>query len=147
MDDLAIGERRVVVRDLAQARGFRCGILGDELAIDAGIHGGNWAVLPQRNIAGAARRTRVTLSVSRFPTGHANIRDWLCAHGLERYADAFAANDVDLDVVPLARRHGSGTTGLSLGHRKRFRQAVATLTRPSPDVAEAGTPAGAPHSR
>jgi len=28
------------------------------------------------------------------------LRDWLRRHNFEQYADAFEANDIDLDILP-----------------------------------------------
>lgn len=48
------------------------------------------------------------------------IRQWLAAIHLERYAEAFEANDVDLDVLPLLSDVELAKLGVSLGHRKRI---------------------------
>src|SRR5262249_47838328 len=67
-----------------------------------------------------------------------DIRDWLGANGLERYAEIFVSNDIDLAVAPLLDDADLVKLGLSLGHRKRFLQAIAALraasmqTPPSP---------------
>ena len=29
-----------------------------------------------------------------------DLRDWLRSHKFEQYADAFEANDIDLDILP-----------------------------------------------
>ena len=48
------------------------------------------------------------------------IRQWLAAIQLERYAENFEANDVDLDVLPLLSDAELAWLGVSLGHRKRI---------------------------
>jgi class 3 adenylate cyclase/tetratricopeptide (TPR) repeat protein len=54
-----------------------------------------------------------------------DLRDWLRANNLEQYADAFEANDIDLDVVPDLDDHDLEQLGLSLGNRRRLLKAVA----------------------
>ncbi len=55
------------------------------------------------------------------------IGDWLETIGLGQYAEAFAANDVDLEVAPELNDDDLRELGLSLGHRKKFLKAVAAL--------------------
>jgi class 3 adenylate cyclase len=54
-----------------------------------------------------------------------DLRDWLRGHNLEQYADAFEANDIDLDILPDLDDHDLGQLGLSLGNRRRLLKAVA----------------------
>jgi class 3 adenylate cyclase/tetratricopeptide (TPR) repeat protein len=54
-----------------------------------------------------------------------DLRDWLRANNLEQYADAFEANDIDLDVLPALNDHDLGQLGLSLGNRRRILKAIA----------------------
>jgi class 3 adenylate cyclase/tetratricopeptide (TPR) repeat protein len=66
------------------------------------------------------------------------IRTWLERHGLGQYAEAFEANDVDLDVLPALSEADLEALGLSLGHRKRLLRALATV----PGVDPPGTASG-----
>ena len=34
-----------------------------------------------------------------------DLRDWLHENNLEQYADAFEANDIDLDILPDLNEH------------------------------------------
>src|SRR5689334_22391364 len=54
-----------------------------------------------------------------------DLRDWLRANNLEQYADAFEANDVDLDILPDLDDHDLEQLGLSLGNRRRLLKAIA----------------------
>src|SRR5665213_4009403 len=56
-----------------------------------------------------------------------DLRDWLRGHRLEQYADAFEANDIDLDVLPDLNEGDLEQLGLSLGNRRRLLKAVAGL--------------------
>lgn len=74
--------------------------------------------------------------------------------GLDRYAEIFAANDVDLDVLRDLNEGDLERLGLSLGHRKRLMRAVAELpampmTVPvtATEISDAGKPAAASAER
>ena len=54
-----------------------------------------------------------------------DVHTWLRALGLEQYSDAFAANDIDLRVLPHLTDADLRELGLSLGHRKILMAAVA----------------------
>src|SRR5215469_3483674 len=57
-----------------------------------------------------------------------NIADWLRGLGLERYAPAFVANDIDGETLPELTADdliGLGVT--SIGHRRRLLAAIAAL--------------------
>jgi class 3 adenylate cyclase/tetratricopeptide (TPR) repeat protein len=56
-----------------------------------------------------------------------DLRDWLRGHRLEQYADAFEANDIDLDVLPDLNEGDLEQLGLSLGNRRRLLKAIAGL--------------------
>jgi class 3 adenylate cyclase/tetratricopeptide (TPR) repeat protein len=59
------------------------------------------------------------------------IEDWLRDLGLERYAEAFQENDVDLEVLPNLTADDLRDLGVaSVGHRRRLLQAIASLQRP-----------------
>jgi class 3 adenylate cyclase/tetratricopeptide (TPR) repeat protein len=63
------------------------------------------------------------------------LRHWLRAHNLEQYAEAFEANDIDLDILPELNDRDLEQLGLSLGNRRRLLKAIAaragTETPPS----------------
>jgi class 3 adenylate cyclase len=54
-----------------------------------------------------------------------DLRDWLRRNNLEQYADAFEANDIDLDVLPELGERDLEQLGLSLGNRRRLMKAIA----------------------
>src|SRR3954452_6614526 len=54
-----------------------------------------------------------------------DLRDWLRGYNLEQYADAFEANDIDLDILLDLDDHDLEQLGLSLGNRRRLLKAVA----------------------
>ena len=55
------------------------------------------------------------------------LTDWLEAHGLARYAEPFAAQDIGLDVLPELTEADLKELGVaSLGDRKRLLKARAT---------------------
>ncbi len=49
-----------------------------------------------------------------------DIRKWLEQHGLERYADSFENNDIELDILPSLGEEDLRELGVSVGHRKRI---------------------------
>ena len=54
-----------------------------------------------------------------------DLRDWLRRHNFEQYADAFEANDIDLDVLSELSERDLEQLGLSLGNRRRLLKAIA----------------------
>ncbi len=56
------------------------------------------------------------------------IRDWLAKLDLGQYAEVFAGNDIDLEVLPLLTDVDLEKLGLSLGHRKRLLNAAAFIS-------------------
>src|SRR5688500_18359198 len=55
-------------------------------------------------------------------------RKWLGQLGLERYADAFEANDIDESVLPELNESDLVSLGItSLGHRKKLLAAISLL--------------------
>src|SRR3984957_5570918 len=54
-----------------------------------------------------------------------DLRDWLRRNKFEQYADAFEANDIDLDILPELSEHDLEQLGLSLGNRRRLLKAIA----------------------
>jgi predicted ATPase/class 3 adenylate cyclase len=71
----------------------------------------------------------------------ADLREWLERHGLGRYADTLAANDVDLDVARLLDDADLEKLGLSLGHRRLFLKAIAALPAAAPAADTPSAPA------
>jgi predicted ATPase/class 3 adenylate cyclase len=57
-----------------------------------------------------------------------DLRDWLRTNNLEQYADAFEADDIDLDILPELDDHDLEQLGLSLGNRRRLLKAMAART-------------------
>ena len=55
------------------------------------------------------------------------LSEWLRLAGLESYERAFSESGVNLDVVPDLSETDLKELGLSLGDRKRFLKAAATL--------------------
>jgi class 3 adenylate cyclase len=56
-----------------------------------------------------------------------DLRLWLEHVGLGQLADTFAANDIDLDLLPDLSDEDLKDLGLSLGHRRRLLRAIAQL--------------------
>jgi class 3 adenylate cyclase len=56
-----------------------------------------------------------------------SLSDWLHNLGLDRYAQLFADNDVDLDVLRILTEEDLHQLGVSFGHRKRILKAVAEI--------------------
>jgi class 3 adenylate cyclase/tetratricopeptide (TPR) repeat protein/energy-coupling factor transporter ATP-binding protein EcfA2 len=53
------------------------------------------------------------------------LRDWLHQNNFGQYADAFEANDIDLDILPDLNEHDLEQLGVSLGNRRRLLKAIA----------------------
>ena len=69
------------------------------------------------------------------------IAEWLAKIGLERYAAAFADNDIDVAVLPHLTDADLEKIGVSLGHRRKMLAAIAELggavpASPQPALAE-----------
>jgi class 3 adenylate cyclase/tetratricopeptide (TPR) repeat protein len=74
-----------------------------------------------------------------------DLRAWLRAHNLEQYADAFEANDVDLDILPELTEQDLAELGVSLGNRRRLIRAIAAhAADPARASNLAPTPAAGP---
>jgi class 3 adenylate cyclase/tetratricopeptide (TPR) repeat protein len=54
----------------------------------------------------------------------AQLREWLEARGLGRYADALLAQDIELDILPELTDADLAAAGLPVGARKRLLQAI-----------------------
>ncbi len=67
------------------------------------------------------------------------VRTWLAEIGLGQYADAFEANDVEMDLLNGVDDQMLKDIGVaSVGHRLRLRNAIAKLA-PTSDVKSNGT--------
>jgi class 3 adenylate cyclase len=53
------------------------------------------------------------------------FRDWLLRNKFEQYADAFEANDIDLDILSELSERDLEQPGVSLGNRRRLLKAIA----------------------
>ncbi len=73
-----------------------------------------------------------------------DLRDWLRSNKFEQYADAFEANDIDLDILPELRERDLEQLGLSLGNRRRLLKAIAEhgVAKSKPSDAEAAEASG-----
>ena len=78
-----------------------------------------------------------------------DVGRWLEGLGLGRYAEAFAAHDIDLDIVAELSEPDLERLGVSLGDRKRLLRAIAGLAGAAPAVAAPAPPpqAAAPARR
>src|SRR5712664_1279540 len=54
----------------------------------------------------------------------AQLREWLEARGLGRYADALLAQDIELDILPQLTDADLTAAGLPIGARKRLLEAI-----------------------
>jgi class 3 adenylate cyclase len=73
-----------------------------------------------------------------------DVADWLRGLGLGQYAPAFAANDIDDEVLPeLTAEDLSGLGITSIGHRRKLLAAIAALGREAPQPVTETTPAAA----
>jgi class 3 adenylate cyclase/tetratricopeptide (TPR) repeat protein/ABC-type transport system involved in cytochrome c biogenesis ATPase subunit len=63
-----------------------------------------------------------------------SLRDWLRRCNFEQYADAFEANDIDLDVLPELTESDLEKLGVSLGNRRRLLKAIAENAGPAAPV-------------
>jgi class 3 adenylate cyclase/tetratricopeptide (TPR) repeat protein len=63
-----------------------------------------------------------------------DLRDWLQAHNLAQYADAFEANDIGLDILPDLGDRDLEQLGLSLGNRRRLLKAIGARNTQAPRI-------------
>ena len=66
-----------------------------------------------------------------------DLRDWLRSIKFEQYADAFEANDIDLDILPELSERDLEQLGLSLGNRRRLLKAIAERGVAKPTLSDA----------
>src|ERR1700751_1296319 len=65
-----------------------------------------------------------------------DIADWLRRLGLEQYAPAFAANDIETEILPeLTAEDLAGLGVTSIGHRRKLLAAIAGLRAEASDSA------------
>ena len=55
------------------------------------------------------------------------IADWLKKLGMSEYAERFAENDIEIDILPELTDHDLERLGISLGHRRRILRAIREL--------------------
>src|SRR5215471_10437294 len=60
------------------------------------------------------------------------IADWLRKLGMSEYAERFAENDIEIDILPELTDHDLKGLGISLGHRRRILRAIRELGAPVP---------------
>jgi class 3 adenylate cyclase/predicted ATPase len=71
------------------------------------------------------------------------IADWLESLGMSEYAERFAENDIDVEVLRDLTDQDLKDIGVSLGHRRKMLRAIGELAvaaRPSPKPAPAAEP-------
>src|SRR5499433_3030988 len=79
---------------------------------------------------------------SRAEDHRMDVADWLRRLGLEQYAPAFAANDIDGEVLPeLTADDLIGLGVSSIGHRRKLLAAIAALRAEPPTVARSAASA------
>ena len=74
-----------------------------------------------------------------------DVRAWLEGHDLGQYAEVFASNDIDAEVLCTLTADDLKELGIaSLGHRKKLLAAIAGLDAPAPkrQPALSAAPAG-----
>ena len=74
-----------------------------------------------------------------------DLQHWLEKIGLAQYADLFAENDIDWEILPELTEHDLEKLGVSLGHRKKLIKAIQaacnSLQAPNRSVDPRSTPA------
>jgi class 3 adenylate cyclase/tetratricopeptide (TPR) repeat protein len=76
-----------------------------------------------------------------------DVAKWLNGLGMGQYADAFAENDVDFDVLSEITDEDLKSLGVSLGHRKKILRGIRELSPPeAPRMPEAPTQRSEPGS-
>ena len=66
-----------------------------------------------------------------------DIEQWLQQHGLDKYTDVFADNDVGFDVLPHLTEEHLKELGVSLGDRLRLLKALGALDSTDADISQA----------
>jgi class 3 adenylate cyclase/energy-coupling factor transporter ATP-binding protein EcfA2 len=62
----------------------------------------------------------------------ADLADWLAGLGLEKYATAFAEQEIDFNLLPLLTEQDVKELGLPIGPRRKLLEAIATLHDATP---------------
>ena len=57
-----------------------------------------------------------------------DIAQWLEGLGFGQYAQAFAENDIDLEILPRLSEEDLEKLGLSMGHRRMLQSAIEALS-------------------
>ena len=70
------------------------------------------------------------------------IDQWLATLGLERYANSFRSNDIDLRALAYLNEEDLKELGVSLGHRRILLAAIEALDAESPVVQPAPAQSG-----
>ncbi len=73
-----------------------------------------------------------------------DIARWLEGLGLGQYAQAFAENDVDFEVLPQLSDDNFKELGLTLGHRVKLQSAIKALSVEEAPTLSAATPSKSP---
>jgi hypothetical protein len=74
-----------------------------------------------------------------------NVAAWLRDLGLDRYASAFRDNDIDAELLPKLTAEDLISIGvISVGHRRKLLDAIASLGMAVPTAAVAGPALRAP---
>jgi class 3 adenylate cyclase/tetratricopeptide (TPR) repeat protein len=74
-----------------------------------------------------------------------DLRQWLAARGLERYADALQAHDIDLDIARSLTDADLEASGLPIGARKRLLKAFANIDAEPAVVTNSGANENSPY--
>jgi predicted ATPase/class 3 adenylate cyclase len=75
------------------------------------------------------------------------MADWLKKLGMPEYAERFAANDIEIDILPELTDHDLERLGVSLGHRRRILRAIRELGGRAQAESQAAAAAPARHDR
>ena len=67
-----------------------------------------------------------------------SFEEWLAAAGLEQYRSAFVENDIDFSIVRKLTESDLKELGLTLGHRKKFFEALSILDPHTETIPTAG---------
>jgi SAM domain (Sterile alpha motif) len=75
------------------------------------------------------------------------IADWLRKLGMSEYAERFAENHIEIDILPESTDHDLEGLGLSLGHRRRILRALRELGTPAPAAPQAAAAGACRHGK
>ena len=70
-----------------------------------------------------------------------DVAQWLERLGLGQYAQVFAENDVDFEVLPRLTDDNLKELGLTLGHRVKLKAAIEALSPDEPSTQPTSAPA------